>query len=1230
MRTRLGISLCLAALALTAVSPSGLEWKRDETGRSAPVQPPSSGRSGFTLLQPTATGVSFTNILTGQRAAENQVRLNGGGVSAGDVDGDGLCDLYFCGLENGNRLYRNLGGWRFIDVTEEAGVACLNQFSTGTAFGDFDGDGDLDLLVAGIGAGVRLFLNDGAGRFTESASSGLSRRFGSMTLALADIDADGDLDLYVANYRTSTIRSTGFAVLNIGGKRVIRPEDRDRLEYTPEGLVLEHGEPDFLYLNDGHAKFAPVSWTDGRFTDENGQPLARPPRDWALTAAFRDVNGDLAPDLYISNDFHSPDRLWINDGRGRFREADLMAIRHTPTFSMAVDFADIDRDGHDDFLTLDMLERTHEMRLRNMAMNAPNPPAIGEGLDRPQIDRNTLQLNRGDGTYADIAQYAGLEATGWSWSLLFLDVDLDGYEDVLLTTGNLFNTQDLDANARIAAHGPFRREMIPSKLLMYPSLPQPRLVFRNKGDLTFEESGERWGFNQVGAAHGIALADLDNDGDLDLAVNNLNTAAGLYRNESGAARVGVRLRAAGQNTRGIGAKIKVLGGPVAQSQEMIGAGRYLSCDDAMRVFAGNQTNDLRIEVAWPGGKRTVIERASSNRIYEIHEPAAPNSAVVTEAPAADSAGSDTGLGKASPVWFVDVSAMLNHRHHEVPFDDFARQPLLPNKLSQLGPGASWIDLDGDGWDDLVVGSGKGGQLAAFRNDGQGALKAMTQSPFNQTITRDQTAVLGWRKAVGQTVVLAGSANYEDGLAVGSCVRLYNLESKRIEDTLPGQPSSTGPLALGDMDGDGTLELFVGGRAVAGRYPEPASSLLFRQENDKWALDRTNTAALRGVGLVNGAVWTDLDRDGLPELVLSCEWGPVRIFKTDRRTLRDVTKDWGVDGNLGWWTGIDAADFDGDGRMDLAAANWGLNSPYRASRQFPLRLYYGDLDENGTVDIVEASFDATLNKWAPGRDLNSVLMGAPFVSEQFPSHQSYASAGVSEIYGARLEKARLLEANTLTSMVFLNRGGRFEALVLPKEAQLTPAFGVTAADFDGDGHEDCFLSQNFFATQPNVPRLDAGRGLLLKGDGTGRFQSVPGQESGIKVYGEQRGCASADYDHDGRADLVVTQNGGQTRLFNNRTAKPGLLIKLTGPPGNPDGVGAALQIRSKQRVSPMREVHAGSGYWSLNSPTQIMAAPSDAAELDVYWPGGKKTTVKLPPGVAAVQVGVDGQLSVIEK
>ncbi len=1211
-------TLLLLASGTLALVPSGLEagaaaldWSPGPGCRSAVLPILSSGRAGFTLLPPAVTGIAFTNFLSDARTAENQLRLNGSGVACGDVDGDGACDVYFCGLENGNRLYRNLGGWKFEDITETAGVACADQFSTGAVFADVDGDGRLDLLVSSLGTGTRLLLNDGKGRFREEAGSGLVRKFGATTLALADVNGDGYLDLYVANYRTTTIRTTGLPLLKLGEKISLRPQDRDDYELTPQGLIIERGEPDLLYLNDGKGSFQAVSWTNGVFLNEEGRPLSKAPKDWGLTAAFRDLNGDRAPDLYVCNDFDSPERLWINDGQGRYVASARQALRSTSTFSMAVDFADINRDGLDDLFTADMLDLRHEMRMVEFLEAEVTVLGAAALFSRPQLGRNTVQLSRGDGTYAEAAYYCGLEASGWTSSAAFLDVDLDGYEDLVMSTGYAFDTQDRDALERIEAMGPMGKNL-GKKILMHPRLPLPRVAFRNLGNLHFQECGARWGLNDEGVSHGMALADLDNDGDLDILMNSLNEGARVYRNDSSAPRIAVRLKGQAPNTRGIGAKILVHGGAVpVQSQEMMCGGRYLSGDDNVRVFAaGRATNGMTIEVHWRDGRNSAVSNVVANRIYEIDEAgAAIPAAKVTPAP-------------PSP-FFKDVSELLAHEHHEAPFDDFQRQPLLPKKLSQLGPGVAWGDLAGDGWDDLLIGSGKGGRLAAYRNNGQGGFAPFGGPNFDQILPRDQTGVLLWPVANTKTRILTGAAIYEERSPSGGQVVALEPVSGTVEDIVGEANSSVGPLVLGDLDGDVNLDLFVGGRVIPGRYPEPASSRVYRGQAGKFVLDPENTQVLAQSGLVSGAVMTDLDGDGFPELVLACEWGPIKVFKNERGHLCDATAEWGLEKYAGWWNGVTAGDLDGDGRMDLIAANWGLNTKYRANPEHPRKLYYGEFHEPGTWDTIEAYWDERTGKEVPEREFDAVAAAMPFLRGIFPTYRAYGAASLTEVLGERRKSAREVGVNTLASMAFLNRSNRFDATALPAAAQLSPAFAAVVNDFDGDGTEDLFLSQNFFATETQTSRSDAGRGLWLKGDGRGGFQAVPGQESGITVYGEQRGAAAADYDGDGRVDLVVTQNATATKLYHNEKAKPGLRVRLSGPPGNPNGIGAIIRIQSGDKFGPARELHAGSGYWSQDSPVQVLARRPEPMQLWVRWPGGKSFTVAVPANATEIQVGIDG-------
>ena len=1220
-------------------------WTQEKGFRWAPLSVPQPGHTGFTRLPGATTGILFTNRLAEYRSITNRVLLSGSGVAAGDIDGDGLVDLYFCGLDGDNVLYRNLGHWKFEDITAQAGVACPNLDATGAVFADIDGDGDLDLLVSTLGGGVKVFLNDGHGHFKEATQeAGVASSAGSMSMALGDVDGDGTLDLYVANYRPTTLMDrpmTRFdlrmvegrpVVVGVDGQPATLPEYTNRFIVGGAGKVLELGEPDVLYLNDGKGHFHPRSFTDGSFLDEEGRPLQDSPRDWSLSVQMHDLNGDGAPDIYVCSDLFTPDRIWLNDGHGKFRALPRLGMRHTSAFSMGVDFADINRDGAVDLFVVDMLSRDHVKEQVQVAQTSPMYWPVGVIDSRPQFNRNTLQLNRGDGTFAEIGQFAGLPASEWSWCPIFLDVDLDGYEDLLISNGQWGDFQNADIAAQVEKLRTTQRlnatELL--KLMkLYPRLEGQNLIFRNRGDCTFEEVGSAWGFNTPGISQGMCLADLDNDGDLDVVMNSLNGEARVFRNETGAPRVAVRLRGQAPNTQGIGGRIKLLGGAVPmQSQEIICGGRYLSGDDPMRVFAaGTLTNEMTIEVAWRSGRQSLIRGVKANRIYEIEEGGATPSGQTT-----------TVEGAPKPL-FEDASGLLQHLHADEPFDDFERQALLPHGLSQLGPGVSWFDVDGDGKEDLLIGSGRGGHLSLYLNDGSGGFRQPAEEIWTQQIvSRDQTTVLG----LGKEKVLAGSSNYEDGLARGGAVKLYHASARAVEDVVSGQPSSAGPLALADVDGHGQLDLFVGGRVIPGRYPEPADSLLLKYEEGKFVVRQK----FEKIGLVSGAVFSDVNGDGQPDLILACEWGPLHILVNDhghfaewnppvilpaletaegasnhpaspkRTTLRELT---------GWWAGVTTGDFDGDGRLDIIASNWGLNSRYQASREHPRKIYYGDLLGRGILDLIEAYYDPGMQKEVPDRGLKAVSAALPFLSEKWTTFEGYGQASVQDVYGAQLGKMTSLEANTLQSVVFLNRGDHFEAVPLPKEAQFSPSFGVAVADFDGDGAEDVLLAQNFFAVNPDMTRCDAGRGLLLRGDGQGHFIAVKGQESGIKVYGEQRGCAVCDYDADGRVDVAIAQNGNATMLYHNVGARPGLRVRLHGPPGNPTGIGAKLRLMGGGHKGPVREVHAGSGYWSQDSAVQVMNLPGAATQIEVQWPHAKPVVSGLPEGAREVEVLPTGEV-----
>jgi enediyne biosynthesis protein E4 len=1205
------ISLLLAGFRESLSAADQAAWHQEPGFRWADLRVPTGGKTGFRLLPPEESGILFTNKLDERTGEANRVLFNGSGVAVGDYDQDGRPDVFFCSLEGHNALFRNLGGLRFTNVTSDSGIDCTNLCCRGAVFADITGDGFLDLLIATTGNGVRCFINDQHGHFTDgTVAAGTASRYGSVTLALADIDGDGSLDLYVANNRTDDIRDRGQVDLQmVGGKLSIPPNLQDRLVLL-NGKLLEYGEPDILYRNDGHGHLTPVPWTNGAFLDERGRALSQAPLDWSLTVTFRDINGDGWPDIYECNDYWTPDRIWINDGHGRFQAANNLAFRHTSASSMGVDMADLNHSGHVDIMVVDMLSR--DLRLRKRQMFAQSPLATPSGIidNRPQFMRNTLFVNRGDGTFTEIADYAGVPASEWCWSPTFLDVDLDGFMDLLIPAGHTKDVQDLDAEAEIRARNQARGQLnriadpkarleafIQNKIQnshLYPSLEMPIVAFRNRGQYQFEETTALWGTDQPGVHHSLALGDLDGDGDLDFVVNNLGMPAGVYQNNSSAPRVAVRFQGAPPNRQGIGAQVTLLDGATpTQTQEIIAGGRYMSGSEALAVFAAGQAKDgMTLKVRWRSGKQSVAPGVKPNRIYEIDETAAVE---IARSP-----------DPAPKPLFEDVSHLLGHSHQDEDFNDYERQPLLPRKLSQLGPGVAWADIDGDGRDDLVIGSGRGGQLAIFRNDGKGGFIPLHSKALDAPTPQDQTGLIVAPIGAAPPLLLVGSSDYEDPTAGEGGVWVYVLGGESPPKKLPIKSASVGPLALGDMDGKENLDLFVAGRVIPGRYPEAAASVILRNHDGTWEPDAESNRALSNVGLVSGAVWSDLDGDGLPELVLACEWGPIRVFKKSGGKLAEATENFGLSGFRGWWNGVTTADVDGTGRMAIVASNWGLNTPYHSSPEHPVSVVFGEFAGRGFLDLVEAEYDPALQAVAPRRMREALAVALPNLLARFPTRKAYSEAPLHQVLASLPGPPTELQVNTLASTVFIRHGQQFEAHPLPMEAQFSPAFGVTVADFDGDGREDVFLSQNFFANQPEVPRFDAGRGLLLRGDGLGGFLPVPGQTSGIQVYGEGRGTAVADFDQDGRPDLVVAQNGGETRLFRNASGKPGLTVRLRGPKGNPAGIGAQVRLRFADHDGPVRETHAGSGYWSQDALAPVLAMPSPATAVWVRWPGGRVT------------------------
>ncbi len=1092
-------------------------------------------------------------------------------------------------------LYKNLGGFKFEDVTADAGVDCDFEFCRAAAFADIDGDGAPDLLVGTNGAGVKTFLNDGRGNFTDiTYRSGLSSLRASVALALADVDGDGDLDLYVGNNRAKDFRDSGEVTLmkKRDGTIFVPEEKKDRFKLDRDGAVIEYGEPDFLYLNDGKGKFRAVSWTEGDFLDEDGKALTGPPLDWTLTATFRDIDNDGDPDLYSCSDFWTPDRFWINQGGGKFRAAPALALRSTSSSSMGVDFGDVDRDGHPDFMVVDMLSRDHQRQKMQMGAMKPTPLAIGEIENRPQVMRNTFFHNRGDGTFAEIANFAGVSASEWSWQPVFLDVDLDGYEDILVTAGHYRDVQDTDSSNLIQELQK-KNELLPPEMRDNPSIPRqelfteelyrmsmmrpilksPVVAFRNNGgDLTFTEATKDWGTETEDIHHGIAVADLDNDGDLDFVVNNLNSPAGIYRNDADAPRVSVRLKGKAGNIEGVGAKVSVMPQGLSeipwQSREMILGGRYLSSSDTVLTFAAAASNTVR--VSWRDGSVTERENVVAGLIEVSQE---ESQRVTEERTAAD-----------EPI-FREIG--FGHVHHENGFDDFALQPLLPNRLSQLGPGLAFADLDSDGKDDLVIASGAGGAASVF-TDGLKTERQLAETEDDQL----------------QVLVPGGGS--------GALMTVSDYESEQ-PDGLSGHSA-----CAADVDGDGDLDLFIGKRSSRARYPEPASSAIMLRQPDG---SLSKGQVFENLGLVTSSAFSDIDGDGDSDLVVAREWGSPIVWRNEEGVFTDASEELGLDGFSGWWNSVATGDFDGDGRPDLAMGNWGRNSKYEHhySKKHPLSIFYSDFDSEGTLDIVESIYDHHMREEVPVRGLSCSSAAMPFIREKLPTYKAFGGAGITEMLGNdKAAGASKVTAHHLEHTLFLNRGDHFEVVVLPVVTQFAPVFGIVATDFDNDGDTDLFVAQNFFAAQIETPRIDAGRGVLLENDGTGRLLPVDATRSGIAVHGDARGAASGDFDGDGRPDLAVAQNGAATKIFRNISAEPGIRLNIQGKEGNPLAIGSSFRVTDGEgKLGPFREISAGGGYLSQNSSTVII--PAGSRSVTITFPGGSQRKVEVPVGSRELRI-----------
>ena len=1144
----------------------------------------------------TDSGIEFENYLS--RSRTNLLIETGAGVAMGDFNNDGLVDVYLTGSDIANRLYKNMGGFQFEDVTEAAGVDGRIQdqrvWASGATFADIDNDGDLDLYVCNMAAPNLLYVNQNDGTFVEqSKAAGCAYSGASKQANFCDYDRDGDLDMYLLTYQDLPApREPMFQERN-GVVEVI--PGKEEWAGLMDGHKILAGEKDILFENKGDGTFVDVTQAAGI----SGYGLG-------LSCNWFDFDNDHWQDLYVGSDFKQPDKLYRNNRDGTFTDVLPQTANRTPWFSMGMDSGDLNNDGWLDLMVADMADRTHYGQKVNMGTMGSDAWFLNSGKPR-QFMKNCVFINSGAGRFMEAAQLTHLAKTDWTWAIRFVDMDNDGRQDVFVTNGHARDNMNSDLTNRIAAmkrEKGFKEDDLKELLRKVPARKNTNLAYRNQGDLDFESVGQAWGVDHTGVSHAAAFADLDNDGDMDCVVNNYYQPTLVYENQStDGQRVLFQLRCQDNNFFGVGAKIEVWHDDQYQRKDLQPSRGYLGCDPMVIHFGlGDSTSIDRAQVTWPDGSSIELADVAAGHVYRVIE---------TKDRAAEKEPEPT------KTQFVNATekTKFKFQHVESNYDDYEKEPLIPFAISKLGGAISAGDVNGDRLPDFYCGgsAGMAGRLLVSQTD---KTFLPVKGPWAEDLKSEDMGALFFDCDGDDDLDLyvASGSNEWSGKSDLYLDRLYLNDgngqfSAAADDALPKVYQSGSCVCAADFDRDGDLDLFVGSRSVPGKYPlTPKSQLLINDDGTFKSAAAEIANDLTEVGMVTSAVWSDFNSDGWIDLVVAAEWGPVSFFKNDEGNLVNVTSDLGTAQRSGWWHGIAAADLDHDGDMDYVVTNQGLNTKYHASGKHPHRLYYDDFDNSGSIDLVEAEFEGDTEYPIRGRSCSSRCM--PFIADKYKTFHDFSLATVADIYETKSVDRPAKEANYFQSAVFWNGGDQgFTIEALPRLAQISPGYGVTADDFDGDGLIDILMATNFFHAQPETGYMDGGLGLLLRGKGDRQFEPVWPNRSGVVIPGDANGLAIADFDNDGDQDAVFAVNGDRYELLENQSSSAdSLQLSVVGPPGNRLAIGASV-ILIGQGYQRRWEIRAGGSYLSQSSagPLRVPKQELDkVSTIKVMWPDGTET------------------------